>query len=303
MKRTTGVALAAALVMTGLAARTAAQADPFVTARYDISIKHNADALAIIDSGQFDINMQSEEGYTLLHNAADAGNLEMVQALLARGADPNLKTAAGLKPYDVATGTMVKAALAKAMNAPAMVSTRPVDAPAAANPATTTSGSSNGACAAVVAERANNGRSAAMRPILRARDDIWYNHPDELALLLDDCVGANQKDDVGSGLLHTAASRDRIEAAKVLIAHGASRSLRDAAGRIPADYATSPEMKALLGPPSAKAGPTGAAMAGKGDRKECAQKYQADVALCSDGTCRMRAMSHWQKCLKTGSYY
>ena len=44
-------------------------------------------------------------------------------------------------------------------------------------------------------------------------------------------------------------------------------------------------------------------MAGKGDKKECAQKYQADVALCSDGTCRMRAMSHWQKCLKTGSYY
>ena len=128
MKRTTGVALVAALVMTGMAARTAAQADPFVTARYDISIKHNADALAIIDSGQFDINMQSEEGYTLLHNAADAGNLEMVQALLARGADPNLKTAAGLKPYDVATGTMVKAALAKAMNAPAMVSTRPAKA-------------------------------------------------------------------------------------------------------------------------------------------------------------------------------
>jgi ankyrin repeat protein len=142
-----------------------------------------------------------------------------------------------------------------------------------------------------------------MRPILRARDDIWYNHPDELALLLEDCVGANQKDDVGSGLLHTAASRDRIEAAKVLLAHGASRSLRDAAGRIPADYATSDEMKALLGPPSAKAAATGTATAGKGDKKECAQKYQADVALCSDGTCRMRAMSHWQKCLKTGSYY
>lgn len=297
MKRMMGWTLAAALAGSAMATGLRAQADPFVTAQYDITIKHNADALAIVDSGQFDVNMQSEEGYTLLHSAADAGNLEMVNALLARGANPNLKTAAGLKPYDVATGTMVKAVLAKAMQAPAMVSTRPADGPAAAN------GGANGSCAAVVAERANNGRSAAMRPILRARDDIWYNHRDELALLLEDCVGANQKDDVGSGLLHTAASRDRIEAAKVLLAHGASRSLRDAAGRIPADYAVSPEMKALLGPPSAKADTTSAAMAGKGDKKECAQKYQADVALCSDGTCRMRAMSHWQKCLKTGSYY
>lgn len=297
MKRMMGWTLVAALAGSAMATGLRAQADPFVTAQYDITIKHNADALAIIDSGQFDINMQSEEGYTLLHSAADAGNLEMVNALLTRGANPNLKTAAGLKPYDVATGTMVKAVLAKAMQAPAMVSTRPADEPVAAN------GGANGSCAAVVAERANNGRSAAMRPILRARDDIWYNHPDELALLLEDCVGANQKDDVGSGLLHTAASRDRIEAAKVLLAHGSSRSLRDAAGRIPADYASSPEMKALLGPPSAKADTTSAAMAGKGDKKECAQKYQADVALCSDGTCRMRAMSHWQKCLKTGSYY
>ncbi|GAO39857.1 hypothetical protein SCH01S_39_01420 [Sphingomonas changbaiensis NBRC 104936] len=279
-----------------------AEADPFTTARYDITIKHNAEALAIVDAKPFDINMQTEEGYTLLHSAADAGNLEMVNALLARGADPTLKTAAGLKPYDVATGPMVKAALAKAMSAPNMASVRSVDTvPETRGPAGSSAG--NGACAAVIAERANNGRSAAMRPILRARDDIWYNHPDELALLLDDCVGANAKDDVGSTLLHTAASRDRVSAAKVLIAHGASRSARDRDGKVPADYATSAEMKALLGPPSPAAAATRTASGAAGDKKECAQKYQADVALCSDGTCRMRAMSHWQKCLKTGSYF
>lgn len=287
----------------GLSASAAlAQADPFVTARYDITIKHNADALAIIDSKAFDINMQTEEGYTLLHSAADAGNLEMVNALLARGADPRLKTAAGLTSYDVAMGPMVKAALAKAMNSPNMTSVRPADsAPGAA--AGTGSASGNGACAAVIAERANNGRSAAMRPILRARDDIWYNHPDELALLLDDCVNANAKDDVGATLLHTAASRDRVSAAKVLLAHGASRAARDRDGKIPADYASSAEMKALLGPPSPAAAASKSASATAGDKKECAQKYQADVAICSDGTCRMRAMSHWQKCLKTGSYF
>jgi ankyrin repeat protein len=280
----------------GLSAGPApAQADPFTTARYDITIKHNAEALAIVDSKQFDINMQTEEGYTLLHSAADAGNLEMVNALLSRGADPTLKTAAGLRPYDVATGPMVKAVLAKAMNAPNMVSARPAEA--------TPGKGSNGACAAVIAERANNGRSAAMRPILRARDDIWYNHPDELALLLDDCVDANAKDDVGATLLHTAASRDRVSAAKMLIAHGASRVARDRDGKRPADYATSAEMKALLGPASPAAPAAKTASGAAGDKKECAQKYQADVALCSDGTCRMRAMSHWQKCLKTGSYF
>ena len=277
-----------------------AQADPFVTARYDITVKHNADALAIIDSKAFDINMQTEEGYTLLHSAADAGNLEMVNALLARDADPRLKTAAGLTPYDVAMGPMVKAALAKAMNSPNMTSVRSADsAPDAGSPG---SAGGNGACAAVIAERANNGRSPAMRPILRARDDIWYNHPEELALLLDDCVNANAKDDVGATLLHTAASRDRVSAAKVLLAHGASRAARDRDGKIPADYASSAEMKALLGPPSPAAAASKSASAA-GDKKECAQKYQADVALCSDGTCRMRAMSRWQKCLKTGSYF
>jgi len=289
-----------ASIVAGATGAAALQADPFTTARYDISIKRNEDALRIIDSGAFDVNFQTEEGYTLLHNAADAGNLEMVQALLARGANPQLKTAAGLTPYDVATGPMVKAALAKAMQAPDMVSARPE-----AGTDTRASGSSNGSCAAVVAERANNGRSAAMRPILRARDDIWYNHPDELALLLEDCVDANMKDDVGSGLLHTAASRDRIEAAKVLLAHGASRGSRDRDGKLPADYATSAEMKALLGPGSGTTGSTGIPMttADAGRKKECAQKYQADVALCSDTSCRMRANSHWSKCLKTGSYY
>lgn len=282
-----------ASMLAGAGAMAAVQADPFTTAAYDIAIKHNADALAIVDSGQFDINFQTEEGYTLLHRAADAGNLEMVRALLQRGADPSLKTAAGLTAYDVATGAMVKAEIARAMHAPAMASARPV-----AGTDASASGGGNGACAAVVAERANNGRSAAMRPILRARDDIWYNHPDELASLLDDCVDANGKDDVGSGLLHTAASRDRIEAAKILLAHGASRSLRDRSGKIAAEYATSAEMRALLGSPSP------AARAAPGDRKtQCAQKYQADVALCSDTSCRMRANAHWQKCLKTGEYW
>ena len=44
-------------------------------ARYNIKVKANAEAIALIDSGQFDVNMQTDEGYSLLHYAADAGNL------------------------------------------------------------------------------------------------------------------------------------------------------------------------------------------------------------------------------------
>jgi len=191
-----------------------------------------------------------------------------------------------------------------------MTTVRPIagtdtNVPAAAAPAPAAHGG-NGSCAAVIAERTNNGRSAAMRPILRARDDIWYNHPDELALLLDDCVDANMRDDVGATLLHTAASRDRIEAAKVLLAHGADRKRTDKDGRIPADYASSIEMRALLGAPSAAPRMSvapGSSPADATRKRECAQKHMADAALCSDTSCQMRANSHWQKCLKTGEYW
>lgn len=93
MKTWLTIACAITLLASGAAAM--GQADPFVTAAYDISVKHDAEALAIVDSGQFDINMQNEEAYTLLHLAADNGNLEMVRALLSRGADARLKTAGG----------------------------------------------------------------------------------------------------------------------------------------------------------------------------------------------------------------
>ena len=86
--------------------------------------------------------------------------------------------------------------------------------------------------------------------------------------------------------------------AKILVAHGASLSATDTFGKNPASYATSPEMKALLGAPKA------VQAAGDNPNKlQCAQKHQADATLCSDTACRMRANSHWQKCLKTGSYW
>lgn len=82
------LAFSAALAM----ATSAVAGDPFDDARYAIGIKDNATAQRLIESGQFDINMQNSEGYTLLHFAAGDNNLAMVNSLLQLGADPRIKT-------------------------------------------------------------------------------------------------------------------------------------------------------------------------------------------------------------------
>lgn len=88
--------------------------DPFDDARYYIGTKDNAQVIRLLDSGQFDVNMKTSEGYTLLHYAAGDGNLEMVRELIRRGADVNARAATGSTPYDMAIGSMVMAEIAKA---------------------------------------------------------------------------------------------------------------------------------------------------------------------------------------------
>ena len=88
--------------------------DPFDDARYYIGTKNNAEVIRLLDSGQFDVNLKTSEGYTLLHYAAGDGNLEMVRELIRRGADVNARAATGSTPYDMAIGTTVMAEIAKA---------------------------------------------------------------------------------------------------------------------------------------------------------------------------------------------
>lgn len=59
-------------------------------------------------------------------------------------------------------------------------------------------------------------------------------------------------------------------------------------------------MRQLLGPAPAAAP---AATEESGRKLECRQKYEADAALASDSTGRMRAMRRWQQCLSTGLYW
>ena len=108
--------VAAVLALTG-ATVAAAQGDPFDNARHYVVNKQNAEALALIDSGQFPIDQPNYEGWALIHYAAESGNLAMVKALLERGADPTLKTKWGSTPYDVAGQTMIKAVLEAAVKA------------------------------------------------------------------------------------------------------------------------------------------------------------------------------------------
>lgn len=294
-----------------LATGAAAQADSFDSARSHLQARQNAEALAIIDSGEFEVNTQTAEGYTLLHYAAGAGNLEMVKALLARGADPTIKANMGYTPYQMAIGTMVQAEIRKAMKARANspASAPPLGAPAATNPSFAQPSAAvvaqpGGLCEIVLADRANDGRSPAERPFLTARDAIWYNHPDELTGLIEDCVGVDQQDAYGWTLLHHAAQRDRVPLAKILIDHGAKRTVRNKDGETAAQLATSAEMKALLGPAPAANKPAGRQGDASATRKlECRQKYEADAALASDSTGRMSAMRRWQQCLNTGRYW
>ncbi len=291
--------------LVALAFSTAAFAgDPFDEARYNIQTKSNAEAIALIDSGQFDVNMQTDEGYSLLHYAASAGNLEMVKALIARGADPTLKAPAGGTPYEMAIGTMVKAEIRKAMAARAAAAT-PAPAPGAAARAAPArvpagAGGPGGMCELARNNPASSSRSPAARPFLAARDAIWYNHPDELAGLLEDCVGPADTDEYGWTLLHHAAQRDRVALAQILLAHGAKSGPRNKDGQTAAHLATSAEMRALLGSDS----PPGKAAGADDQRKlECRQKFDADVGLASDSTGRMSAMRRWEACLKTGLYW
>jgi hypothetical protein len=164
-----------------------------------------------------------------------------------------------------------------------------------------------GICERVRAEKINDGRSPAQRPFLKAKDAIAYNHPDELTALLADCVGVDQQDQYGWTLLHHAADRDRAVMARLLIARGAKRTIRNQDGQTAPQLARSPEMKAALGAPpaaapaKASAGTTPAAPASRA--AQCNARHHSSSALCSDGTCKMREYRKWQTCLKTGSYY
>jgi ankyrin repeat protein len=65
--------------------------------------KHTAAALALLEGGA-DINVRDRGGNTTLHLAAQAGDLNLVRALLAKAADPNVRTPKSLAPVGARGG-------------------------------------------------------------------------------------------------------------------------------------------------------------------------------------------------------
>lgn len=296
-----------ACVVVLASAGTAIAGDPFDDARYAIGIKDSATAIRLIDSGKFDINMQNGEGYTLLHFAADAGNLTMVEALLERGANPTLKNNLGMTARESAVGTMVTARIQKAQG---------------------TWGKPGGTGATAVAR--GTADFDKVRWLTGARRNA------DAVAELDKGIDINMQTSEGYSLLHYAAGDGNLEMVRELIRRGADVNLRAATGSSPYDMAVGTMVQAEirkaggvsgLNPPARSApapaarpapakpaparpvaapAPTRAAptaMPVDPRRKMCSARHYASSALCSDSTCKMREYRKWQTCLKTGSYY
>lgn len=283
-----------------LAGSVAVAGDPFNDARHAIGIKDNETVLKLIDSNQVPINMQNDEGYTLLHVAADQNNLAMVELLLARGADPAIKSQTGSTAFSMASGTMVRSKIKAAMDGRVKASPAPAPAPVA------------------VAAAGGAGDFDKIRHAIGIKDN-------ETAIAeINKGIDINMQTAEGYTLLHFAASQNNLAMVEKLLRLGARPNIRAQSGATPADlgFGFKPILAALeaaggklntmanagkpkpMTPVSATpAVPAPPADASSDAKLLCAQRHRSSSALCSDSTCKMREYRKWQTCLKTGSYY
>ncbi|MBB5685939.1 ankyrin repeat domain-containing protein [Sphingobium boeckii] len=111
------IILGLAALLMGLSSSPALAMDAFEEARQSIVAGDLESALLGITMGAFSVNMQDEDGLTLLHYAAQKGSLGAVQALLDRGADPAIRAKSGSTPADMTTVPEVRAVLSAAIAA------------------------------------------------------------------------------------------------------------------------------------------------------------------------------------------
>lgn len=93
MLRMVKLVLAAAMFM--IATVPAQAQDPFSDARKSLLAGELEGALLAISTGAISVDSQDEQGFTLLHYAAQSGSQDAVRALLDRGADPTIQAKDG----------------------------------------------------------------------------------------------------------------------------------------------------------------------------------------------------------------
>jgi hypothetical protein len=272
-----------------LASSVAVAGDPFNDARYAIGIKDNETVLRLIDSKQVPINMQNSEGYTLLHIAADQNNAAMVELLLARGADPAIKSQTGSTALSMASGTMIRTKIKAAMDG------RVKAAPAAGG----------------------GGDFDKIRHAIGIKDN------DTAMAEINKGIDINMQTSEGYTLLHLAADQNNLVMVEKLLRAGAQPNIRSQSGSTAADmgYHYKPILAAIeaaggklnkaakfgkpvpMSPVTATSNVAAPQPPATSDAKVCASRHRSSSALCSDSTCKMREYRKWQTCLKTGSYY
>lgn len=289
------IAAIAGVVFMTAATVGAAWADGWDDLRAAVYYNREAEVARLLDGGA-DINMRNAEGWTLLHVAAEQGMTRMVRYLLARGADPNARTERGRTPYDVAAGYSEVQSILKAQMA------KPADPFAAYLGSGGQGAASKGGASERSRNGPNDGRTASTRARLEARDAVWYNNKAELEAILDEGLDVNALDETArETLLHAAAWRDLVDIARMLLTRGANPNIRDKDGKLPADYAQSAEMRALLG--SGRAAPRPGGQPAASDH--CKQMWREATALCGIGatSCNTSAHIRYQSCQKKGAWY
>jgi ankyrin repeat protein len=147
-----------------------------------------------------DINAKDEAGWTLLHEAAYEGDIELVEMLLAKGVDVNVKSDAGLTAlYYAVQGNNIATELLLAKGADVEV------------------------------------RNASGETVLHTAAEA--GNTDVVQMLLAKGADVNAKDKHGFTPLHLAAARGSSGVAEALLANGAQVDAKDKNGWTALSYA------------------------------------------------------------------
>jgi ankyrin repeat protein len=187
------------------------------TALYAASEHDNPSAVQALIAHGADVNIPGRTGLTPIAAASFSGNEKVVRLLLDKGADPKKADATGKAPicYAVARGfpPVVRLLLDHAVD---------------------------------VNARYGNDLTALMWAAGHEDAAGSNDVADVLALLIDHGARINERDNRGRTALMIAASLGHDRAVDVLLARGADKTLRDAAGKIAADLAASDALRRKL---------------------------------------------------------